>query len=126
MRSWLALVVVAVAACGDSASDPDASPAPADAPAADAPGPADALDPADAASADAAPPDAAPPDAAPPDAAPPCPTVFDAPETVTGDVTIRTALDVQALAGKRAITGEVLIDGDLAEVVLPDVEYVGG
>jgi hypothetical protein len=47
-------------------------------------------------------------------------------EIHAGDVTIQSALDIQTLAGKRAITGSLTIASTtLTTVVLPDLESIG-
>src|SRR5262245_22596146 len=48
-------------------------------------------------------------------------------EIALGDVTVRTALDVAGLAGKKVITGSLTIETtELATVALPDLEVVQG
>jgi hypothetical protein len=138
-RLGLFLTVIA-AACGDDASSPPDARPPADAAAPDG-AVADASsidatpDVADASAADAPSPDATVlPDAGPVDDCPnrtaprgepqgPIP-----PEAIrSGDVTIRSALDVVALTGIRAITGNVTVDGPpFTTLSLPDLEVVGG
>ena len=122
MRRLGFAVILIAAACGDDAgSEPDARP------------------PGDASHADASAPDASAPDAAAPDAGP----VDDCPNRTaprgepqgtippaairSGDVTIRSALDVTALTGIRAVTGNVIVDAPtFTTLSLPDLEVVGG
>src|SRR5687767_5740462 len=108
-RSRRVFWALALTACGGGGGSPDAGAPDASLPGADA-------------SPDASP-DAAVVDFCPNRTAPvgqpegPVPT-----EAIhAGDVTIRTALDVQALAGKRVITGSLYVEGtDVPTIVLPD------
>jgi hypothetical protein len=47
-------------------------------------------------------------------------------EIVSGDVTIRSSLDVTVLQGKKAITGSLTIEGFSGSVALPDLLAIGG
>jgi hypothetical protein len=55
----------------------------------------------------------------------PCNTTFTNAEIFQGSITIAGPLDLQVLDGKRAITGTLTIATTMADVSLPNIEYVG-